>query len=89
MLGGSRDRQAGKLSAGQKTRVAVAKALINDPDVLQFGEPTASLDPDTAGLVRSHPVVILPGSNPSPGRHHLRVREHARAFDIAHLPLPT
>src|SRR5262245_44145031 len=46
------DRQAGKLSAGQKTRVALAKALINSPDVLLLDEPTTSLDPDTADWVR-------------------------------------
>jgi ABC-2 type transport system ATP-binding protein len=48
------DRPTGKLSAGQKTRVSLAKALINSPDVLLLDEPTASLDPDTADWVRGH-----------------------------------
>jgi ABC-2 type transport system ATP-binding protein len=53
-LGDFLDRANGKLSAGQKTRVALAKALINQPDLLLLDEPTASLDPDTADWIRQH-----------------------------------
>ena len=47
------DRPTSKLSAGQKTRVSLAKALLNHPEVLLLDEPTASLDPDTADWVRA------------------------------------
>jgi ABC-2 type transport system ATP-binding protein len=53
-IDGLLSRAAGKLSAGQKTRVALAKALINQPDLLLLDEPTASLDPDTGDWVRSY-----------------------------------
>jgi ABC-2 type transport system ATP-binding protein len=52
-LGDLLDRPTGKLSAGQKTRVALAKALINRPEILLLDEPTASLDPDTADWIRA------------------------------------
>jgi ABC-2 type transport system ATP-binding protein len=52
-LGEFLHRPAGQLSAGQKTRVTLAKALINRPDLLLLDEPTASLDPDTGDMVRT------------------------------------
>jgi ABC-2 type transport system ATP-binding protein len=48
------ERPTGRLSAGQKTRLMLAKALINQPELLLLDEPTASLDPDTADVIRGY-----------------------------------
>ena len=71
-LGPLLKRPYGVLSAGQKTRVTLAKALLNEPELLLLDEPTASLDPDTADYVRryltqyqarTHASVVLASHN--------------------------
>ena len=47
-------RSYGSLSAGQRTRVSLAKAVLNEPEVLLLDEPTASLDPDVGHRMRSY-----------------------------------
>jgi ABC-2 type transport system ATP-binding protein len=47
-------RPYGSLSAGQRTRVSLAKAVLNEPEVLLLDEPTASLDPDVGDRMRTH-----------------------------------
>ena len=87
------DRPFGRLSAGQKTRVLLAKALINEPELLLLDEPTASLDPDTADQLRAyleayqartHATVLLASHNMGEVErlaHHVLMLKQGRLVD--------
>ncbi|MFQ3293573.1 MAG: putative ABC transport system ATP-binding protein [Halobacteriales archaeon] len=58
-LSGYADRDAKTLSGGEAQRVAIARTLVNDPDVLLLDEPTANLDDDTRSQVEDLLIDVI------------------------------
>ena len=71
------DRPTGKLSSGQKTRVSLAKSLINEPEVLLLDEPTASLDSESERLVQDAIAHLCQGRTTIVIAHRLHTITHA------------
>ena len=76
-LQGFRDRKARELSGGEAQRVAMARALVLEPEVLLLDEPLANIDRETAGLLetviaslpaRGTTVVLITHDPEQPGR---------------------
>jgi ABC-2 type transport system ATP-binding protein len=92
-LGDFLKQRYGTLSSGQKTRVALAKALLNRPKALLLDEPTASLDPDTADWVRNYLVAYHKetGASLLMASHNLveveRMANHVMIMAGGHRPL--
>lgn len=75
------DHRPGQVSGGQAQRVAVCRALLNEPDIILADEPTGNLDRDNAGLVLD---ALVDGARPGPDGDHrharpVRPRSHRRA----------
>jgi phospholipid/cholesterol/gamma-HCH transport system ATP-binding protein len=50
-LKGAEDKMPSELSGGMKRRVAIARAVVDEPEIVLFDEPTTGLDPPTAGTI--------------------------------------
>jgi phospholipid/cholesterol/gamma-HCH transport system ATP-binding protein len=50
-LKGAEDKLPSELSGGMKRRVAIARAVVDEPEIVLFDEPTTGLDPPTAGTI--------------------------------------